>query len=64
MASVTKEMENHKMAICCGRPEIHRDQAIVDTLSACLVISMLWKCSCPLAGRLSVVVSALIKEVT
>jgi len=30
MGSVTKEMENHKTTIRCGRPDIHRDQAIVE----------------------------------
>jgi len=30
MGSVTKEMENHQTAIRRGRPEIHRNQAIVE----------------------------------
>ena len=30
VGSVTKEMENHKTYIRCGRLDIHRDQGIVE----------------------------------
>jgi len=36
MGSVTKEMENHKTAIRRGRPEIYRDQAIVERFNRTL----------------------------
>jgi len=36
MGSVTKEMENHKTYIRRGRPEIHRDQAIVERFNRTL----------------------------
>ena len=36
MGSVTKEMENHKAYICRRRPEIHRDQAIVECFNRTL----------------------------
>ena len=44
MGSVTKEMKNHKTYIRSGCTEIHRDQARLQ--SACLAISMPWKCFC------------------
>ena len=45
MGAVTKAMENNKTAICRGRTDIHRDQAIVSTstaplLNGCLGTSM------------------------
>ena len=36
MESLTKEMENHKIHIRCGRAEIHRDQAIVESFNRTL----------------------------
>lgn len=36
IGSVTKEMENHKTYICRRRPEIHRDQAIVECFNCTL----------------------------
>ena len=36
MGAVTKEMENHKTSIRRGRPEIHRDQAIVERFNRTL----------------------------
>jgi hypothetical protein len=36
MGAVTKEMENHKTFIRRGRPEIHRDQAIVERFNRTL----------------------------
>ena len=36
VGSVTKEMENHKPYIRCGRTEIHRDQAIVERFNRTL----------------------------
>jgi len=36
MGSVTKEMENHKTANRRGRPEIHRDQTIVERFNCTL----------------------------
>ena len=36
MGAVTKEMEKHKTSIRRGRPEIHRDQAIVDRFNRTL----------------------------
>ena len=59
MGGVTKEMENTKNYIRCGRTEIHRDQAIVERFNRTLaerlfVISMPWRCFCLKAsGQLS-----------
>jgi len=36
MGSLTKEMENHKTAIRRGRPDIHREQAIVERFNRTL----------------------------
>ena len=36
MGAVTKEMENHKTYIRCGRVDIHRDQAIVERFNRTL----------------------------
>ena len=36
MGAVTKEMEKHKTSIRRGRPEIHRDQAIVERFNRTL----------------------------
>ena len=41
MGSVTKEMENHKIYICHGRTEIHRDQAILERFN-CMVAELLF----------------------
>ena len=36
MGSVTKVMQNNKTSICCGRTEIHRDQAILERFNRTL----------------------------
>ena len=36
VGSMTKEMENHKTYIHCGRTEIHRDQATVERFNCTL----------------------------
>jgi len=40
MGSMTKEMENHKTAIRRGRPDIYRDQAIVERFNRTLAERM------------------------
>lgn len=76
MGSVTKEMENHKTYIRPGRPEIHRDQAIVECFNCTLAerlfgnqyaVEMLLPSgqrSTAWAKRLPDVVAALNNEVT
>ena len=37
---MTRAMGEHNVTIRCGRPNIHRDQAIVERFNGCLVTSM------------------------
>jgi len=40
MGAITKEMDNHKTYIRCGRVDIHRDQAIVERFNRTLAVRL------------------------